>query len=361
MNRNRRGFLGAAAVLVAVAAAGASLGSAGAEQAGGRGRVVIVSWGGSYQEAQRKAFFEPFEKETGIEVVEGTGPQIERSRAEVQSGRPSYDVAVTNQAFYQIGVEQNLWEPIDYSVFRQADLQALPEEVRLKYGVGHIYYTEGMALNTEAFPPGKPAPGSWADFWNVQKFPGKRALPQCDVATYPLPEAALLADGVPVEKLYPIDIPRAVRKLKEIAPHVIWWKDINQPGQLLASQEVIMAMAPGGRVQQLIDKGAPIRLVWNQARYTFDVWYVLRGSANRENAMRFIAFASRPEPQAEMARVAGYAPTNPKAFDLLDPAIAKKLPTYQENFRQTFKKDEGWWKANRQKWIEACTEGVLGR
>lgn len=361
MDKNRRLVIGAVSVLLVGAAAGLALGPASAQQAADPGRVVIVSWGGSYQEAQRKAFFEPFQKETGIQVVEGTGPQIERSRAEVQSGRPSYDLTATNQAFYQIGVEQNLWEPIDYEVFRPADLQALPEEVRLKFGVGHIYYTEGMAINTDAFPAGKPAPASWADFWDVQKFPGRRTLPQCDVATYPLPEAALLADGVPVDKLYPIDVPRAVKKLKEIAPHVLWWKDINQPGQLLATQEAIMGMAPGGRVQQLADKGAPVRVLWSEARYTFDVWYILRGSANKANAMKFVAYASRPEPQAEMARLAGYAPTNPRAFDLLDPATARKLPTYPENFRQTFKKDEQWWKANRQSWIEACTAGVLGR
>src|SRR5688572_27980425 len=63
-------------------------------------KLVIVSWGGSYQEAQRKAFFEPFQTSSGIQVVEDTGPQIDRSRAEVQSGRPSYDLTVTNQPFY---------------------------------------------------------------------------------------------------------------------------------------------------------------------------------------------------------------------------------------------------------------------
>src|SRR5262245_34421692 len=68
--------------------------------------VALVSWGGSYQDAQRKAYFEPFMKATGIRVIDGVGPQIERSRAEVTSGHPSYDIAVTNQTFNLIGVEQ---------------------------------------------------------------------------------------------------------------------------------------------------------------------------------------------------------------------------------------------------------------
>jgi putative spermidine/putrescine transport system substrate-binding protein len=322
-------------------------------------KLIIVGWGGSYQEAQRKALFEPFQKESGIQVVEDTGPQIQRSKAEVESGRPSYDLTVTSQAFYMIGLDQNLWEPIDYKYFDPADLKALPEESRLKYGVGHIYYTEGMAFNTQAFPSGKPQPNSWADFWDVRKFPGKRALPMCDVASYPIPEAALLADGVLVDKLYPIDIPRVIKKVRELMPHVIWWKDIQQPGQLLASGEAVIAMAPNGRVQQLADKGAPVQVVWNQGRYTFDVWYVLRGAAHKDAAMRFIAFASRPDRQAEMAKLSGLAPTHPGAYKFLDAATARKLPTYPENFRQTFQKSEQWWKATRQQWIEACTAGVL--
>lgn len=324
-------------------------------------KLVIVSWGGSFQEAQRKAQFEPFHKATGIQIVEDTGPDIQRSKAEVESGRPSFDLTATNQVFYMIGVDNNLWEPIDYKYFDPADLKAVPQEARLKYGVGHIYYTETMAFNTKAFPPGKPQPNSWADFWDVKKFPGKRGLPMCDVATFPIPEAAMFADGVPRDKIYPIDVPRVLKKVRELAPHVVWYKDVNQPGQLLASGEMVMAMAPGGRVQQLVDKGAPLQVVWNEARYTFDVWYVLRGAAHKDAAMRFLAFVSRPDRQAEMAKVSGYAPVHPDAYRYIDPVTAKKLPTYPENFKQTFQKDELWWKNNRQQWIEACTSAVLSK
>jgi putative spermidine/putrescine transport system substrate-binding protein len=253
------------------------------------GKLIIVSWGGSYMEAQKQAYFDPFSKATGIDIITDTGPQIARSKAEVESGRPSYDTTATNQAFYQIGVEENLWVPIEYKYFDPKDLKAMKDEVKLKYGVGTIYYSEGMAINLEAFPNSSTQPNTWADVWNVKKFPGKRALPYPDVASYPLPEAALLADGVPPEELYPLDIARAVKKLKEIVPHTIFWKDINQAGQLLASGESVISMAPSGRVQQLIDKGAPIKIVWNQARYTFDLWYVLKGAPNVDNALKFIS------------------------------------------------------------------------
>jgi putative spermidine/putrescine transport system substrate-binding protein len=260
-----------------------------------------------------------------------------------------------------IGLEQSLWEPIDYKYFREADLNSMPKEVRLDYGVGHIYYAEGIAFSTAAFPAGQPQPNSYADFWDVQKFPGKRIMPACDLGTYPIPEAALLADGVPPDQLFPIDIPRAIKKLKELAPNVVtWYKDVAQAGQLLVSGEGVLSMAPDGRIKQLVQQGAPVQFVWNQSRYTYDVWYVLKGAANKDNAMRFIAYASQPEPQAEMAKLSLYAPTNPDAFKLIDDQTSKLLVTNPANFKQTIKKNEAWWKANQKQWIEECTKAVLG-
>lgn len=321
--------------------------------------LVVVSWGGSYQEAQRAAYFSPFAAATGIRVLEDTGPQIDRSRAEVESGSPSYDLTATNQAFYEIGLGHGLWVPIDYGYFDEADLEAMPDEVRLSHGVGTIYYGEGIAISLEAFPEDGAQPNSWADVWDVERFPGKRALPWCDVATYPLPEAALLSLGVDPEDLYPIDIERAAERLAEIYDDTIWWQDINQAGQLLATGEAVIAMAPSGRVQRLIDDGAPLEIVWNESRYTFDVWYVLRRAPNIDNAMRFIAFASQPEQQAEMARQTGYAPTNPRALELLDDEEARKLPTHPDNIAGQFRKNEEWWREHREDWVRACTQALL--
>ena len=112
-------------------------------------------------------------------------------------------------------------------------------------------------------------------------------------------------------------------------------------------------------MQKVINKGAPLEIVWNQARYTFDVWYVLKGAANVDNAMRFIAAASRPEAQARMARTLSYGPTNPLALKLLDDKTLRKLPNYSENKKLMYLKNENWWIKNRSDWIEACTEALL--
>jgi putative spermidine/putrescine transport system substrate-binding protein len=342
-------------LLLSIAGAGAQT----AASAPKTGELAVVSWGGSYQDAQRQAYFDPFAKVTGVKVIEGTGPEIARTRAEVESGHPSFDLVSTNQAFNLVGQPLHLWVPIDYRYFDPQDLAAMPQSERQATAVGTIVYSEAMAINTDGFKNGAPAPASWKDFWDTKDFPQRRALPWCDLSQSPLPEAALMADGVPLDNLYPLDIDRAARKLAELKDKVVWVKNNAQASQLLASGEVAMAMSPNGRVQTLIDKGAPLRIIWSQGRYTSDVWYVLKGAANVDNAMRFIAFASRPEQQAKMAELTGNGPTNPRAFALIDAATMKKLPNAPENLAHQVHKDETWWKDNREKWVAACTAALM--
>jgi putative spermidine/putrescine transport system substrate-binding protein len=317
-------------------------------------QLVYVGFGGSYQDAQDKAFFQPYDKFTNTKITEGTGNTIDRSKAEVQSGRPEYDLTVTNQANLQEGIDDGLWVPINYSYFRKQDLKNMDPQVRLKYGVGSIYYANGIVISTKSFPNGSTQPQTWADFWDTKKFPGKRALPACGLGVDPVPEAAELADGVSVSKIYPIDINRAINKLKELAPNVIFYNNVAQAATLVANGDAVMSMAANGRAQALIDQGAPLKIIWNQARRQFDTWYVLKGSPHVSDAMRFIAFASRPRQQAYLAAMTGYAPTNSLAYKYLTPGTAQKLVTYPANQKLTFLKNEQWWYKNRDAWNQAC-------
>jgi putative spermidine/putrescine transport system substrate-binding protein len=86
----------------------------------------------------------------------------------------------------------------------------------------------------------KTAPSGWADFWDVQKFPGKRGLRKR--AEYNL-EFALMADGVKAEDVYQVlgtkaGVDRAFAKLSQIKPAIQWWEAGAQPPQWLASGDV---------------------------------------------------------------------------------------------------------------------------
>jgi len=133
------------------------------------GKIVYLGIGGATQEALRKAYFEPFAKETGIQVVEDTGLSAERVQAEVQSGHPTIDVTNISTAAYETLLAKDLLAPIDYKYYEPADLKSMPEgTMRGKFSVSTSYTSLGMSFSTAAFPEGKPQPNSWADFWDVR-------------------------------------------------------------------------------------------------------------------------------------------------------------------------------------------------
>ena len=70
-----------------------------------------------------------------------------------------------------------------------------------------------------AWRKGVPAPKNWVEFFDTEKFPGKRALP--DYPDYILPFAAI-ADGMtPEEVSKSIDLDRAFKTLKRVKKEIL--------------------------------------------------------------------------------------------------------------------------------------------
>src|SRR5207247_9117368 len=104
----------------------------------------------------------------------------------------------------------------------------------------------------------------WVDCVDVQKFPGSRGLCINDSPRTLI--FALIADGVPADRLYPLDIDRAFKKLNEIKPHIkVWWREGNQSQQLIRDGELYMMSIWNGRATELKQAGVPVELVWNGA------------------------------------------------------------------------------------------------
>jgi putative spermidine/putrescine transport system substrate-binding protein len=325
--------------------------------------LVIKAYGGSFRDGVVRALAAPFaaECDAQVTVLEGNNVDaLDRSREEVAGGQPAWDITATNQTYFRRGEVENLWERIDYSWFSADDLEAVPMTMRFEHGVAAAIYSNNLVISTRAFPHQRSQPRSWADFWNVDRFPGLRALPVCDSGINPLPEIACLADGSRPDDLYPIDMARAARKLSELSPHVICWRTGAESVQLLVDGRAVAGLLGNGRAQAAIDEGAPLEIIWHDARRTFDVWYVLRGARNRAMAMRFLAFVQRPQVQANLSRITGLSPVNPKAYDQLDYDTKRKLTIHPTNFAATFANDEAWWTANREGWLSEC-DGSLGR
>ena len=106
-----------------------------------------------------------------------------------------------------------------------------------------------------------------------------------------------MADGVPMDKLYPLDIDRAFAKFDTIKGEIIWWDTNSQSQQLFIDGEVNLGLILNGRAYDAAKKGAPIAVEWNGNVQSVDYFVVLKGAANTDVAMRFIQFASQPEGQ----------------------------------------------------------------
>lgn len=306
-----KGYGLTAAVALALVATGA-----------GAQEMVFTSWGGTTQDAQTQAWATPFTKATGIAVVQDGPTDYGKLKAMVEAGRVTWDVVDVEYDYALQACGQGLLEPLDFSVIDREDLD--PRFVS-DCAVGSFYFSFVLGYNPASFPDAQPA--SLADLFDTERFPGKRTFYQW--AAPGVIEAALLADGVAPEDLYPLDLDRAFAKLDTIKDDIIWWSGGAQSQQLLASGEAPIGLFWNGRLAAIQADGLDVGIVWEQNITAADALVVPRGAPNREAAMRFIAHATSPEAQAEFAALTGYAPINLRAPDLMDPAIRATLPDMQ--------------------------------
>ncbi len=302
--------------------------------------LVVTSWGGAYQEAQRKAFLDAFTKATGIKIVEASPTDYGKLEAMIKAGNVEWDVVDVDLDYVIRGGNKGLLEKLDYAKMGLKKEDYLPR-TQFDHGTGNIFYSTIMAWNTKKIPPGS-RPAGWQDFWDVKKFPGPRALWKYPLATL---EAALIADGVSIDKLYPLDVDRAFRSLDKIKPHVtVWWETGAKPAQLLTDGEVVMSSAWNGRIQTVMKQGASVAFTWNGGALAGDAWSIPKGAKNIDAALKFISWVQAAKQQAELTKYIEYGPTHMGAFQFIDPKV--DLPTTPVNRAVQVFVDVNWWVEN---------------
>jgi putative spermidine/putrescine transport system substrate-binding protein len=238
----------------------------------------------------------------------------------------------------------DLWEQLDYSVIVT---DGIPKDLIEPYGVGVATFAQILAYNTNAFPPGK-QPTSWEDFWDTKKFPGKRGT--LNQPRYSL-EMALMAEGVSMDKLYPLDVERSLKKWDTLKNDTLFWEQWPQAPSLLASGELAMTLSSQARILGLLqtEKNAPVALVWKGGIMTTDYLAVPKGSKRKANAFKLISWMLDAKRQAEYAKDTAVGPSNIKALDLLDAKTKELLPSYHFQKGELVAVDSTWWAANLDK------------
>lgn len=311
----------------------------------GSGELVITTGGGSWEAAQKKAYFEPFEAATGIKIVLVPG-DTGKLLASIERGRPEADLTNLSAGVIASFLRRQALEKIDYSYFDRETLEGMAPVLKHEYGVGAILYAIVMAYNEKEYPATKPRPRNWVEFFDTKTFPGPRGLSGCGdrlISGGGL-EFAMLASGADKTTIYPIDLDRAFGMLAALKPHVgRWWQMGGEAPQGLIDGELALSTAFNGRIYAARKQGAPIGLTWHHALVQYDYWVVPKNSANRDNAMKFLAFVSRARPQADFANEMGFGPVNTKAYEFIRPELVPWLPGSPDNEKDVIYQDYSWW------------------
>lgn len=309
--------------------------------------LVIATTGGLMETTLEKFFYAPFAEKFDVEIVPfavEVPDQWARIEGMKRSGNYEFDVVTATDP--DLISHQDELMKLDCDALTNIKKYGT-EEACQPYGVARTMGGMIIVYNTKTFPNG--GPKDWKDFYDVKKFPGPRGLPDTGDRDWWVPATALLADGVPADKLFPLDLDRAYRKLDEIRPSVrVWWKTGDQSQQIMRSGEVVMQMMYSGRALQVVKEGHPAAMVWGGAIRDLGYMAILKNAKSPKAALAYVDFFyANYEKHPDFMRTLNYGTLSTKALDMLKPEERKLYATYPENFKQLVKPDYKWIGDNR--------------
>lgn len=314
--------------------------------------LTIATWGGSYQSAQQKALFDPFEAATGIQI----NTQYYNGEIAILKGDLVPDIIDMTMDDALLACEQNLLQKLELSKILVPSPDGLEPEkdfitgTLLPCGVAHISYSTLIAYDDRAFTGEKPQ--QIADFFNVERFPGKRALSKQPSAIL---EWALMTEGVPINQIYDLlstdrGMRLAFRRLDSIRDHIVWWDDPKESAALLKSGQVVMSSGYNGRFFDAQTRGDTITMIWDGQIIDWDVWVLpLKPDQTNDATNQFLRYVTRSENMAKLAEHIPYGPSRLSALKriglhpLYKIAMRDHLPTAPHHLDRALFRDANWY------------------
>ena len=303
--------------------------------------IVIAANGGTMREARDASYYRPFTKMTGTKIIPfdmEIYDQWARVEAMRRTGKTEFDIV--NASAADLILHRDQLEPLNCDQLSNVK-NTLPGACD-RYAMSSHAGALLLIYNKDVF--GNNSPKTWADFWNVRDFPGPRALPDSGDRAWWVPAAALLADGVAKEHLFPLDLDRAYKKMDEIKPHIdVWWKTAAQMMQIVRDKEVVMTMGFSGRAYTAIADGAPFDISWDGALQDQGYLAVLKTAPNKKKAIEFLNFMiGDVDGQVEFMNKIHYATFTQAALNKVPPGDLRFYATFPENAAKIAPTDWAW-------------------
>jgi putative spermidine/putrescine transport system substrate-binding protein len=314
--------------------------------------IVVANWGGDSSKAHERIFGKPYTEKTGIPVHFDSSPLEGKIKAMVESKKTIWD-AMDIDSFSAIKLgKQGYLRPIDYSIVNRETLPGTSFE----HGAAAYVMSYVIAYDKSKFPNGEPK--SWADFWNVEAFPGKRSLYKWVNGAL---EAALMADGVAKDALYPLDIPRALAKIAAIKDHLLFWDSGAESQQLLRNGDVTMACIWSSRAF-LLEQETQGRITfhWNEGVAYADTWSVPVDNPAGDDVWPFIAFMQGVDRQLELLAALTAGPVTAEASKATPENLRRVNPAYPDNWKLQTLMDANWWAEHYDEALAAYTDAIAG-
>lgn len=320
--------------------------------------ITVVSWGGAYTKSQVEAYHKPWIAKTGNNIIsEDYNGGLAEVKAQVEAGNVSWDVVDVEYSDAVRGCDEGLLEPIDHSILPPAPdgtpaAEDFIEGSLPECAVANIVWSTIFAYDTSKTQGVE----GLADFFDLEKFPGKRGLRKNPKANL---EMALIADGVAPADVYSTletaeGVDRAFAKLDSIKDEVIWWEAGAQPPQLLADGEVVMTTAYNGRIfNAAAGEGKPFEVNWDGQILDFDLWVIPKGAPNLDAALDFVAFSTDTQRLADQASWIAYGPARKSSGSLVGvyndgkTQMAPHMPTAADNLKTALVNNFEFWADNQ--------------
>jgi putative spermidine/putrescine transport system substrate-binding protein len=272
----------------------------------------------------RQIHFNSFTNAAGAKVVEAPW-DYGKFVAMLDSNRPEWDL-IDFDGFSTVGLLESGAKLAKLEPWvRRCDL--VDADYR-DYAAGAYSYSVTLGWTNEV--GGTPA--GWADLFDTEKFTGKRAFPKTIYAG--TVELALLADGVPKDKIYPLDFDRAFQKLTSIKDDLLFYDSLAQGQQFMTQGSATMFVAPNSRCEQLKSQGGFDYTFKDAILYPWGALPMPANLPHADAANALIDWMSAPERQAEVARQLHLGPLVSDAFELLSDDELATTPNSPANRRQ---------------------------
>ncbi len=312
--------------------------------------LTVVSWGGAYTRSQVEAYMKPYTEKTGVtfNVVDYNGG-LEQVSRQVESGEIAWDIVDVELSDAIHGCDIGLFEEIPHEILPPGD-DGMPIEddfftdTLQDCAVGEVVWATVFAYDRSKFPDEKPR--TIGDFFDIEKFPGKRGLRKSPRVTL---EWALMADGEKPTDVYrvltePGGVARAFGVLDKIRDHVVWWEAGAEPPGLLDDGKVVMTSAYNGRLFDAIAiENKPYVIIWDGQVWDIDMWAIVKGTKNLDTALDFVAFSTDTQRLADQAKYISYGPVRRSSMHLVERSMRWMLPTTFENMLNSVQNDFEWW------------------